>query len=312
MAIPLNFAISVALAGFMAVAASCSPGKENSANEGGTGGTDTDPMATLVAALCDGLGECCSTRQHAFDRAACEAAATTEMERRQPTGGAPVWHPEVVGECADVLRTSLSVCDGIPFESICDNVYSGTAPTGSPCSFASDCAPVSGTLVSCLDKTCAVERRVTLGGTCNAPCSEKSCPDYSREVADAGHQILRCDEDAGLACVNGVCVLLPADGEPCLGGSPLCAPGHHCVAGDLLCVADAALGEDCSDRACAEGSWCSDSTCVAPLQTGEPCYKAEQCQSGICDFDETETEKYCLPASEGEWDAAACAGDVSF
>ncbi|MFY0539112.1 hypothetical protein [Nannocystis pusilla] len=98
----------------------------------------------------------------------------------------------------------------------------------------------------------------------------------------------------GLSCVSedgacpGTCVAQPA---PCSEGS--CGADAFCTF-DGTCEPRAALGEACdeakiefdnlSDRACAAGSHCEDSVCVADLGVGAPCggLDVHACGDGAC------------------------------
>lgn len=298
----------------------CSPGADG--NSSGTesshsgGGSNADPdsavevASVLVDAMCDGFAECCMTYPNTFDRVACESAARAAVERLRPTGEDAVLHLAVVDQCAEELRSAVASCSPIPNLGACRSVYAGTAAIGEPCSTVSDCAPVDGAKIFCVG-ACAARRTVDLGEACTATCLEWTCPLQYQGGAEWNHEDLACDATAGHGCVDGVCEPLPTEGQPCHADA-LCAPGHVCTADGLICVADAALGESCEDRECAEGAWCSEGICVSQLPVGAACYKDAQCESGVCDFDETDTEEFCLASAGREWDEADCSGAVSF
>ncbi|WP_434419659.1 hypothetical protein [Nannocystis pusilla] len=139
---------------------------------------------------------------------------------------------------------------------------------------------------------------------------------------EACHGGIVSDCAPGLSCVfegdacPGTCVAPPA---PCGEGS--CGADAFCAA-DGTCQPRAALGEACdetkiafsnlSDRACAAGSHCEDSVCVADLGAGAQCggLDVHACGDGACmcadleDCDET-ADFTCGPArGTGE----ACSG----
>lgn len=298
----------------------CSPGDDESRaddDQGGIAGegggplaAESDPVGYLVAAVCDGLEQCCRAQAHAFDRAGCESAATTGIERRQPSSDGNVWRPDAVEACAQVLLVEFSSCGDVPMRSVCDNIYGQSRQPGEPCEATSDCAPVPGATVFCGSQSCTVRRFVGSGEACTATCNEVLCADVVVPAEQTGYEILACNRDAGQGCIEGTCQPMPGNGEPCLADS-MCAEGASCAAETRLCIEHAALGENCSGRPCAEGSWCSAGTCAPPLADGDVCYKGEQCLSGLCGFDENEEDEQCLPAAPPGWTATQCAGDLT-
>jgi hypothetical protein len=69
--------------------------------------------------------------------------------------------------------------------------------------------------------------------------------------------------DAGLACMDGTCLVAPGEGEAChtAGGSP-CAEGLECNFETLVCQLLPEGGEACT-FSCAEGFECTNDRCVA-------------------------------------------------
>lgn len=91
----------------------------------------------------------------------------------------------------------------------------------------------------------------------------------------------QCDADNGRVCVAG-----PGEGETCLVGSAICAPGLGCSA-DNLCVPGPGEGEACllPQNLCAAGLACDftadGSICAARRGEGAPCGNDAVCADGL-------------------------------
>lgn len=73
-----------------------------------------------------------------------------------------------------------------------------------------------------------------------------------------------CDADVDAGELDGTCISLPDDGEPCAGTTlgAGCAPGLSCI--DNVCTQMARIGEACTtDDACYSAT-CDGDTCAAP------------------------------------------------
>ena len=102
-----------------------------------------------------------------------------------------------------------------------------------------------------------------------------------------------CDSDeecaVPLECVDGICTLLPGDGEACLSG--WCADDHSC-GDDGICHRYALLGGSCAGGIqCQDGLYCNEqgNLCEPYLDQGDSCAQT----SWACDDD-----LYCSPSSQ--------------
>ncbi|MBI3180589.1 MAG: hypothetical protein HYZ28_00345 [Myxococcales bacterium] len=183
------------------------------------------------------------------------------------------------GECRSVKGRS---CDGgqICASNFCvDGVCCDRASCGScqACNLPADagsCTPVRGAVDpdSCYgDRTCTSTGvcRSQIGRPCQSflDCASGFCVDgvCCEGACDQGCQ--RCN----LAGSMGLCRAVPA-GEQ----SPRCAP--------YVCTGAAACPQSCAnDQGCVGGnSYCEGGQCIAALQKGAPCSRAQQCTSGFC------------------------------
>lgn len=161
----------------------------------------------------------------------------------------------------DAPCTANGVGAAVPLR-ICRPLMAGVYPNGHACSD---------------DAHCIDRCRDDLVGDCTGTCVSSDPP-----VCDPP-----CAVEA-TCTAGGVCTLLPAPGEACLGLS--CRPSSHCVEG--TCIASPSEGERCHEQRitmsdvyywCAEGLVCDvDLRCRPPrvVAEGESCTGASFCAEG--------------------------------
>ncbi len=94
------------------------------------------------------------------------------------------------------------------------------------------------------------------------------------------------------SCCPGVCRYIAdslAEGEIC-GGRTRCAEGLHCPPATVdepqqRCAALPKVGEPCPTRACEEGAFCDEDTCVSKQAVGGACVWDGGCLSDFCAYD---------------------------
>jgi hypothetical protein len=86
-------------------------------------------------------------------------------------------------------------------------------------------------------------------------------------------------------CMRGRCTPYVAAGGACAAHRQ-CAPGSHCASSRCVAGPPHALGEACSDAACADGLACIDGRCATAKKAGASCTSSLQCEaacvSGTC------------------------------
>ncbi|MGN6108684.1 MAG: hypothetical protein ACTHU0_26495 [Kofleriaceae bacterium] len=207
--------------------------------------------------------------------------------------------------CTRMLEGTIETGDECVFDAEC---RSGACNAPEVCPFD-----------TCCGGTCIPSAFAAPGEPCEADrdcVSEHFCgPDRTCHGLSTPGQSCRRDAhcDHGLACIGatelqeGTCRKLPAIGESCpylrcaeLGATcnaaqrcvPVGLPGAPCVADSDCspftlcgtsgtCVDVPGRGMPCDFR-CAGEAWCSEGTCVAPLENTTPCTADDQCASQYC------------------------------
>lgn len=142
------------------------------------------------------------------------------------------------------------------------------------CSRQGLCSPLAARAQPCrLDAHCdhglaCIGATELQDGVCRAlPLLGESCP-YTR-----------CAE-LGATCNSAeICVPIGLPGTPCTTGSD-CSPFTVCGPSGL-CIDVPRLGEPCGFE-CAGEAWCSNGTCIEPLENAAPCSADNQCASLYC------------------------------
>lgn len=212
-----------------------------------------------------------------------------------------------VGEaCEFDLECASGSCDEAPCPA--DRCCAGTclatrvAAAGAPCTRDDECAldafcssqrtctPLAGRGQPCrLDAHCesglaCIGASELQDGACRAlPLLGESCP------------YMRCAELGAMCNSASLCVPVGLPGAPCATDADcslftLCGPSN-------LCIDVPRLGEPC-DFTCAGEAWCSQGTCVAPLENTAPCTADNQCASLYCEegvaFDQCADRPICF------------------
>ncbi len=222
--------------------------------------------------------------------------------------------------CERMLRGQLEVGDACAFDGECASgaCDEPVCPRDTCCAGA--CLP---TRVAAEGEPCATDGECVRGTFCS---SQGACTPPS-----ARGQPCRLDAhcDHGLLCIgatelqDGACRTAPLLGESCpylrcaevgarCGDAQLCVPvglpGALCTtdadcspltlcgpAG--ACIDVPHLGEPCGFQ-CAGEAWCSQGTCIAPLENKAPCTASNQCASQFCTegvaFDQCEDPPICI------------------
>jgi len=275
----------------------CGPKDDPSSSSAGS------PEEQLIKGLCDGLASCCGSTKLTFDRAGCESQAQLTLSSRKPSSSSKaVLDTAAVTECASQARQAIGQCNGVPKDGACGRIYVGTLATNASCTEDEECAPVSGAEVYC-SGVCYAKRRGAPGDICQADCQDASCSPPSVDHTS-------CYAEDGLVCVNGKCANAPTAGQPCPNGQ--CAKGAKCSAGNLTCVAEAAIGQACTDAPCVAGSYCDNAVCAAQLAGGAVCTRNAACLSGLCSEFVNNNLTCAAAHTAATWDAAACAGKPNF
>lgn len=160
----------------------------------------------------------------------------------RPTTGQPCTSLLGISTCAGADLCVMGTCGA-------GGAASATCDADEPCAPGLRCNPASGTCVTLVEP----------GGSCSV---DVECPAY-------------------FFCDGGTCAPLPVEGESCaLSGA--CAEGV-CTAGTCT---RAARTEPCEGPlvipfgACATGSFCQASSCVASTALGDACTSDPQCDQG--------------------------------
>lgn len=313
-------ALAACIAGALAFAPGCGPGDETGEDPPELTGSSSEERAFadgFVAAFCDGLGSCCSTRMRPFDRASCETSVRGLLEARAAMSENVRFDSAAAAQCLRNVRAALPTCAGVEREP-CNRIYAGTVATGAPCQRDAECAPVAGSDTYCL-QVCKAARRAAAGEACVRTCrSEDDCGLLPGEPpADLMSRTTwgECFTEDGLACVGGTCVRAPGAGAACLANA-ICDRGFDCT--NQTCVALPAIGAACIGD-CAPGAYCSlAGVCAAQAAIGAACDDDEACSADAsCGRDACgvgSCPRACQSATLGtsHGSAAECGGAVHF
>lgn len=124
----------------------------------------------------------------------------------------------------------------------------------------------------CLDLfSQVINCELTLGGDLAKELNDACDAIFSGTVDEGGD----CFEDEQCAGDNATC-----DGSTCPGQTGTCSAGQA--------VADAEIGQDCTNADCVAGAYCPNAThtCAARVEAGGDCADLDACvEHTICDFD---------------------------
>ena len=299
--------------------------------------------AEYAQALCTSLQPCCAENGVGYDYTACaegwQAAVNTILYGPNATGN---YDTTVATTCVAQVRAAQGAgCQPGPgtlsaARATCQAIFAGEVPVGSPCTSATQCAQMDGSVVTCavvpgdagagggselpleapavslqgltvsLENVpvCVVLPPSDAGASATPPPCTSNAAAGTDTCGDTGSY---CDPTQKtclpLAGVGGLC-------DPVVVGS--CQPGNYCVASGMAmgtCAAAGPIGSPCPAAARCDSSGTCDvsgtQTCLAIEKPGQPCASDSQCSVGVCDA----TTKTCLVNSIGT--TAACNGVTS-
>lgn len=262
---------------------------------GGSAGTGSDDCATLAEDVCASFESCAGYpfRSGYGDLATCVA--------RYAAGCGAALELGALDMAACRRAISASGCQGFrggEIPAVCIRP-AGTGSTNTPCGRSSDCSSGhcsrKGECGTCVEpagpaEPCAAAEDCEIGLVCvqgecqpalpsGAPCDGQVCGLHGWcvegmciELGDDGDPCSAerpCDSAAGYVCSAGTCapVAFVDEGEVCgvTGSQPRCANGTACVAevplGERRCVKQPDLGEACPDGRCKPPFVCTDGVC---------------------------------------------------
>jgi hypothetical protein len=267
-------------------------------------------------ALCTALQHCCAENNVASNYASCTAGWESAVNNLLTSAG--TYNSTAGTQCVQQVQAAANAsCQPGPgtlsdARATCQQVFAGQAPPGAPCSSASQCAPVDGSIVTCAvvpsdSGTEAGGGQLPLSAQPSlAPLDVHLSPEDTpvcvvEPLPEAGAPApCSFDVEAGLdTCAAGTfcdpasktCLPDNAAGSPCDPGVlSSCQPGNFCVNGGAAngtCAPAGPAGSPCtSSIMCDATSTCDTAnthTCVARSQPGASCSSGDQCSIGVCD-----------------------------
>lgn len=195
-----------------------------------------------------------------------------------------------------------------PPPSSCAQALVGTVPVGGTCFGSNECAtglkcvgdacpttcqpPRCGEAVELSDGGC--EPSVACDGGCPrglaqtceaaAPCGDGLRCVEGRCLFDRAAEGQACDLQLpcqlGLSCTAGQCTRGQAEGAPCDSSRP-CAFTLSCTASGCISPGGAQAACDEGNARCRAHFHCVDQRCASDLGAGEPCVRAQECETGL-------------------------------
>lgn len=260
----------------------------------------------VPSALLRGVSEACGSGVCELADSACGllpgSACTSDNECRGGSGAVK----------AGLCFAADGLC-GLPNGSACNVAAGALDPPicrSTVCNADGKCGDLNGALCT---KASTCRSGVCLGGRCGAgPCTaDTQCEERAWCDGMAG----TCEPDAvngaqpvrgprssggpipctrGAQCASGLC---GPDGQCGLPTGGACAQTKECRSAVAACngapktCRTACLSDDATgDSECAGGAWCKSDgaaafACSVDLPNGDPCVRAGQCQSGVCNRD---------------------------
>jgi len=299
--------------------------------------------AAYAQALCTSLAGCCAENAIGTDFASCtqgwEAQVNNLLYGPTSTGN---YNITIATNCIDEVRAAQGQsCQPIPgslssARATCQSIFAGQVPLGAPCSSATDCAQMDGSIITCavvpgdaggggggqlpladpnvglqgfnvsLDSipVCVAEAPPDAAAPATPPpCSIDTAAGTDTCTSTGGYcdPVMKTCQPQGAAM--GAC-------DPAVVAS--CLPGNYCVAAAMgagACMAAGPVGSPCTAAAMCDATGMCDftatKTCIPVLQPGAACTAGSQCSSGVCD----PTAKICL--SNAIATTAACNGQFT-
>ncbi len=294
------------MAGLAGWLPSCSgSGSGDASASSGSPIPESDFRQRVIDAACSGLGTCCQSSGHTFNRQACLDALDAEFSDMPTAAEGYRYNAAAGGACVEGVRDTLANCGDMDDVAECELVFTGTLPEGASCDDDDACAAPAGGIAYCSypsDEdigTCRPLTRAVQGEACAASGRDGDWYEL-RESAPGGI----CFREDGLFCEDfATCQPLRAIGAACV-NSDDCVDGAVCDSSSRTCVAIAAVGGPCSnDSQCAEDAYCGPELTCAPLKgPGAACETDFECSNYFCDAG-------ACSASEPWPTAEQCAGN---
>lgn len=295
--------------------------------------------ALYAQALCTSLQHCCAENGVASDYASCtkgwEAAVQNLLTGPGATGN---YNQQLATQCIDQVRAAENgSCQPVPggfqdAHDTCQAIFIGMVPTGAPCTSASQCAPVPGSVVDCavvpggddggggsgggqlpLAAPGVSIQGVTISPRDVAVCVVLPAPDAAPPATgpctvDTAAGTDSCIASGGFCDTgSGACAPQGGDAAPC---DPAvvasCLPSFWCNAG--ACTAAGPVGSPCTAAVMCDATGYCDTgsgTCTAIVQPGGGCTSGTQCTIGVCDDGTHSCLKNAIATTE------ACNGTVT-
>ena len=226
---------------------------------GGASGGGSTAAATFPARFardwCAMMNRCCAA-SGGTAVPSCEATVAAEWtsNANQAIADGATFDDSTAARCLDLIRAadcaSTETMALVELSRTCDESYHGAIPPGGACHASLSCAApmvdggVSGA-ASCVNSACVQVTWQAPGAACNGAT-------------------LACDPRG--TCVNGICLVLPADGEECAGS---CRPGAYCSGG--LCRRFGGLGDTCAVSSDCVSNRCSGNKCASLFASEDAC-----------------------------------------
>ena len=236
-----------------------------------------------------------------IDEFECEGALNcdyTESESQGICYGFCAPYVALGSTCGDEVCTADQYCDfdfdedTFEFVDFCAE----RVDEGEECQWSEQC--VEGLICSDLREICIPIERARSGESCT----------FLETICEPGTWCFPGEDPDFMADeVEGTCVAIGTQGEPCLMDlncrfDLVCEDVDGEVYGSCEIFEPRAIGETCeSSDECASGvcDWNIDE-CVAPKALGESCDFASQCESDSCSFSADAGESVCVDASEAD------------
>jgi hypothetical protein len=288
--------------------------------------------AEYAQALCTSLQPCCEQNAIGQSYSACTQGWQRAVETLLTEAGGD-YNISAATKCIQQVRAAVGGCNSGPgtlsdARTTCQQVFAGQLPLGAPCTSASQCAQIDGSVV-----TCAISPNVSDAGIGQLPLSAGGVSIEGLNAGpldtpvcvivtpiDAAEPSCVINKDAGTdSCTAqggycdtfaNVCAPLQGAGLPCdQFVSASCAAGNYCPRSGAqagVCQPANTVGQGCQNPAmCVAGTVCdigATNTCIAVKSPNAPCVADYQCSIGICDS----KAKTCLTNAVGT--TVACNG----
>lgn len=281
----------------------------------GTIKTDALPVSLFpqayAQALCASLRHCCDENSVAFVHEQCTAGWKDFVAARlEDPLLAANYDSRVAQDCVRAVSAAENAsCEPVAgsisdARAVCQRIFAGKKPLGSPCTNSIECEQVEGQRVGCegmplVDADAGLLPLTAAGfgsfgiaprglAPLANPLGPPTCvaipPPKAGDRCTTPALVSLCESVADLACdqTDGICKSLANGGQPCVAGG--CKAGFYCAAG--LCNPTVGVGDDCTvNEQCGGISRCDLGLrrCVERRTSTESCQSDAECVIGKCD-----------------------------